>query len=101
MKSSEILRRARTMIEEKRYRFVCHAVEAAGGSRERKKTDRILERIRVAIHPHHTVRQWLVSRGVRMVNPRDWQDLEDREAMRQYRLNWIAWMIEGYEAVGD
>ena len=100
MKSSEAMRKARELIDDKRVRYVCIALCWSGGEntkaayRLRKALsingiETTLEHYLFSKHPtfkeYEAVTHWGIF----------------KEAMREYRLAWIDWMIEGYEAAGD
>lgn len=98
MKSSEALRRVKSWAGcNTGYFYVCLKIKHLGGSKTAVYNK--LERI---FPCYDTAEDWLEEN---VEGFKDWEDqATDDEfvaAMRQYRLRWIDWMIEGYEAVGD
>lgn len=100
MKSSEILREARTLIADGVFTYVCNAVKYVGHTNPAaslKKARLITKYIQnVLIYPHQTLGVWLeVNHGLIAHKSCDAQEL------LQTRLAWIDWMIEQYESIGD
>ena len=91
MKSSEALRLARRMIESGERIHVCSALFYATSREQNTKVQKRLARL----FGYTSVTQWLHAQGY----ARQWDNYSSR--MRDYRLRWIDWMIEGYEAKGD
>lgn len=106
MKSSTALKKARRKIAADQEQYVCCALQYSGG--EDTEVYRNLQKLFGA--PVGTlVSFWLKkhSRNFKEFReathetniPAKWA--EYRAAMRDYRLRWIDWMIEGYKAKGD
>jgi hypothetical protein len=101
MKSSEALRRARRLIYTGREKFVCRALSQVGaqGTDVARRLEKlfsstnggfeVLDVFLVITYP--SFEDYTFG-----INWRSYNRL-----MREYRLAWIDWMIEGYEAVGD
>jgi hypothetical protein len=99
MKSSEALRRAKVLIAQGCVRHVCHALADVQG------------RLRSAdpkLPVEHNIRKALgTSWGATRSLEGYWRDMGDEKLVdfirenKAYRLAWIDWMIEGYEAIGD
>jgi hypothetical protein len=87
MKSSAALRIAKSRIEKGLNTHVCDALRMAGYSNARTKL--------IGMFGSKSVASWLHERG-----HAESFDIHSPE-MREYRLKWIDWMIEGYERVGD
>lgn len=101
MKSSEALRRARSLILSDRRIYVCHALQEVPHGAE---TD-VANRLNV-LFKGEPIENWLYdnSRRFRIWEERVFENASWRERsneLRLYRLRWIDWMIKGYEAVGD
>ena len=91
MKSSEILREARKLIESGEHNHVCLAIGEIACS------DHIVRRICESIYPCRDVASWLHDNHRKKYLDLLYIDF----GFRDYRLAWIDWMIEGYEAIGD
>lgn len=90
MKSSTALRRARVLVKNGKPRFVCSAIILVGGKNTAvDKQLRSLFSLKCC-----TLETWLLENV-----PDDL--IYNYAIVKEYRLAWIDWMIEGYEAVGD
>lgn len=101
MKSSEALRKARRLISAGRPRYVCCALVYIGGTNT--KVYQKLKKIfsypgggTMSLEAYLADRYPDFNRSFGRLSYSDYFD-----GMREYRLAWIDWMIEGYEAVGD
>ena len=112
MKSSEALKGARRLIQAQETVYVCHALIVAGGGHTAVYSNLH------SMFGEASITSWLREHSQ---DYRQWREAHLRESrrtagcvvgyvprnpdftrtMRQYRLAWIDWMIEGYEAVGD
>lgn len=113
MKSSEALKNARRLIQEQETVYVCYALRMVGGSCTAVYDNlrRVIGERSIAswLRDHSEgYRQWCDARSDEALqraraHPEPYAPLnpEFTRTMRQYRLAWIDWMIEGYEAVGD
>lgn len=95
MKSSEALRKARVLIETRAARYLCCALDVVDDS-----TTNVAENLELMFKDNLPLESWMICNQPGFLefyrtleNPNEW--------MRQYRLDWIDWLIPQYEAVGD
>ena len=105
LKTSDILKVARTLIESEERYYVCYAIEVAAcklmqpnlslEKTIRQKEQALLKRIDKALNGSSTVGDWLNTIcGV------PYKDL-NREALLDYRIRWIDELIKEYQSKGD
>ncbi len=98
MKSSEALKLIRPLIEDNLYTHICNALYFKGAS-----DTKVAHNIAVTCGKN-TIVFWLRKNSVEanqfLENPLI-SDMEKRDALIQYRLAWIDWMIPQYEKAGD
>lgn len=105
MKSSEVLRAARVFIKDYREEFLCQAIGKVLGGYWQRRGSQVGRAIIESLAPYGTVDTWLSYAA------EDFKDVANMAGgynspgyellMREYRLRWIDWMIEGYERIGD
>lgn len=102
MKSSQILRRAKTRIVSGRSTYVCYAITGAGGATEEciRKAEALRTRVMASIYPHANAATWLHLRIKPEQNYAAWADANE-EALREWRIRWLDALIKEYEAKGD
>lgn len=93
MKSSDALRIARDKIRTGHDSYVCVALPDAPS-----KVKDNLAKIFGLRQRYYTVDDFLNAQGAKL--PALCSPLYEHE-LREYRLRWIDWMIEGYKMVGD
>lgn len=94
MKSSDALREARKVLEQRHsIKHVCVALEIVGADRCTDVGRRLKS---IFAHPYgaRSIVVWLRNQGLVTSSA-------TAEDFFNYRLRWIDWMIEGYEKVGD
>ena len=100
MKSSTALRQARELIESGRETFVCLALSfrVIGGA-----DTQVYRRLNAIFTRGFSIDSWLKRESPRFRKflLREHHGALYQDQLRLYRLRWIDWMIEGYEAVGD
>ena len=99
MKKSDILRKARTLIETKQSDYVCYAIGAAstGNSKTCAQGDKLTEWVMELLGEYPTLGGWLYWRRVEGIG----QASCTNGKIRVTRLAWLDWMIQYWEAKGD
>lgn len=95
MKSSQILKKARKLIESGEEKYICFAVSLiTTGTDDCYRIDRhpIIDYISEALFPCGTVVSWQC---------RNLSDFNWERNFQKDRLAWIDWMIVAYEEKGD
>jgi hypothetical protein len=96
MKSSQILKKARKLIESGEQGHICNAIYYASGDEVVKRLH-ILDFISKSLGGHYTLARWLAAN----VDPEVFDHTNYAKRICQTRLNWIDHMIELYKAKGD
>ena len=102
MKSSQILRRAKTRIVSGRSTYVCYAIACASDATPEaiRKAEALRTRVMASIYPHANAAKWLHL----CIKPKQryeaWSDANE-EALREWRTRWLDALIAEYEAKGD
>lgn len=100
MKSSEALKAARKLIANGEEEYVCFALTAVGGGKTvvRDNIDSVCD--------GGSIRFWLADESADFAaflhkHKYHYYSGPVQEALQQYRLRWLNWLIPQYEAVGD
>lgn len=100
MKSSEMLRGARPLIESGLEHYICRALEAAFGG----DANNLRDHIGSLLQPNISLEGWVARvHGVRRPQQPHYfkASRQYRERMRITRLAWIDHMVAEFEAKGD
>lgn len=97
MKTSKALYLARRRIKSQEQCFVCDALNACvlWDGVPTDLCDKLKKTIAVSLNGQFSVNEWLNRKGLALG-----LNMYSKE-LRDYRLRWIDWMIEGYKKVGD
>jgi hypothetical protein len=97
MKTSELFRRARKLLESERgSKYICFCIEdCLDRSIAMARVVRASEIIKTRIYPHYTLEAWAFGKGL-------WHGDEVTEQdFREFRIRWLKALEEEFKAKGD
>jgi hypothetical protein len=96
VKSSTALKKVLEALNKRRVMFVCCGLDDVPGGTDTAVYARLQDLFRT-----YTVKGWLVRNDQDAARYLQDDTNDVYSVMLEYRIRWVKWMIEGYEAVND